>query len=172
MVDQQTQPSLSGLLDGLLVAHRNDIHAFSAGHLNESNLRKSEAEIHKPWASSQKPRPVVVPASHLQKHDDSMEHRQQYESMKSTMAAFSFGADAIPDMTTPRAQRRETKKPSRPRSRASGSRTSDDSRKSDRVLVEEIHLPEVMLARTMYNRPKGWVEHDMEAPISGERVSI
>ena len=160
MVEPQTS-SLRGLLDGLLIAHRHDIHAFSAGHLNESNLRKSEAEIHKPWKSSQKPKPVVVPASHMQHHKSSSHTPEYYESMKSTIAAFSMGADV-----TPRGQpQRKDKKQKR-----SDSETLTGSRKYDCVLVEEIHLPDVMLARTLYNRPNTWVEHDTETPIRGDQV--
>ena len=140
--------SLKGLLDGLLVSHRNDIHAFSGGHLNESNLKKPESSEHKPWRSSQKPRPILLSKSRLNQSSP-VDERRQFESMTSTMAAFSIGHNtSYTDISQfPKMKNDE----------------------HSRVLIEEIHLPEVMLARTMYKKPKAWVEHDLEAPISGER---
>ena len=50
--------SLREVLDGLLVAHRQDIHAYGAGHLNESNLVKpSESADRRSWPSAKKPSP-------------------------------------------------------------------------------------------------------------------
>ncbi len=50
-----TDRSLKELLDGLLLSQRQDIHAYSGGHLNESNLWKPpERATYSSWKSAKK----------------------------------------------------------------------------------------------------------------------
>ena len=80
MGDGKSARSLHQLLDSVLALQRQDIHAFSGGHLNESNLYKPDTvkAIHTGrWKSSQ-PR-KLPPVSHLVQAEG--HHRDQLVTM-------------------------------------------------------------------------------------------
>ena len=177
---------LGRLLNGLVVAQRQDIDAYSRGHLNENKLyRAPEMSGHQPWNSSQKKQirmrqksQIPPPAAAKGRSPTS-----RAEGMKHVMTNFSMGTSAhVPplppvskhktskDMYNQRSQvwtSVEDERLSTMQSTNSLDRFMRGSRPVDRrdnVLVEELSIPEMMLktpiSPSRVSRSKAWAEEE------------
>ncbi len=146
--------SLKQMLDGLTLAHRQDIHAFGGGHLNEANLAKPpEKATHKSWGSALKETPTLVPRGRLppKKPLDTT----NLNKMTKTMANFSLGTlGTIP--VPPLRKSEHTRISTKPHSSSTRSSKIASAQQASldkvngHVHIEELKLPEVMLAKTEY----------------------
>ena len=158
---------LRDILTGLDIAHRKDIHDYSGGHLNESNLAKHPTKTsYKSWDSSKQ---KSVPKLNLPSEPKSNYHQ---ERMKGTMANFSMGTSgALP--TGKKSQvpyrRQGTKGPVKV---ARGPSAGKYGKADDGVCVEELQPGELMLANSRYSRPKAWVEEDLKDDENYDMSSV
>ncbi|ELU18221.1 hypothetical protein CAPTEDRAFT_221744 [Capitella teleta] len=151
---------LHNILEGVLTAHRNDIHSYSSGHLNEANLyNPTKVTSKKPtWKKSTSCGPP--------KHQKSVLPGRQTAvtpGLEDTIMDFSFGTARAPlkVLHIPRGQ---------PSSSASSSLDVRDlqdnedvsmySKMNDGVLIEEVKLSDTMLTRAENYLTKGWVKED------------
>ena len=148
------EKSLREILDGLVVSQKQDIHAFSRGHLNEANLPKPpDRAKHQSWESATKPNIQLVPKGVLPPTKRNTLHE---DNMKKTILHFSVGTSGnanvpITGKANPTPVSRSTA--------VLGSRSkSRKSHNADGVLIEELTLPEALLAKTNYHNPKSKLE--------------
>lgn len=159
------QRPLHDLLEGLVISQRQDIHAYSGGHLNEANLYKPPAKraTQKTWKSADKPVPVL-----LKKSEIPTPAKKKYtvggEKMKNAMLGFSMGTTgSLPPVKEHRRSAKGAKKgPVRTISKESIGSEGSYSRADDGVLVEEIRAPDTLLNRSKFLKPQGWAEEDFK----------
>ena len=161
------EKSLKELLDGLIKSQKQDIHAFSAGHLNESNLPKPpEKASRKPWRAALKRSINLVPKSTI---PPSKRDTKREDAMMGTMLNFSIGTSGnayVPRKPKPTPV---SKAPTVLSNRTKSSTISQKSLKSDGVLIEELVLPEAMLLKTGYSDPKARLTRSFQA-LASERL--
>ena len=90
MAGSKSGRSLHQILDSVLALQRQDIHAYSSGHLNESNLYNPEAQKAirtGRWKSSQARK--LAPVSHPAENDNRRRDRLMLTQMKDILKEFS-----------------------------------------------------------------------------------
>ena len=150
--------SLRQLLDGLIISQKQDIHAYSGGHLNEANLPKPlDHYSYRSWTSAKKKIPSLLPPSKIPK--TSKKHAKPNDGMKDTLVKFSLGTTG----TLPPVKRKKSPKGTKgpvqcdlPKSAGVYSKTDDG------VLVEELRLPEYLLDTPRKSQTKAWAEEDLK----------
>lgn len=154
---------LHELLDGLLVSHRRDIHAFSGGHLNEANLPKPPNKAtHRSWTSAKKPQIRMQLRSH-DPRSAKKDGKKKEANMTDTMMHFSLGTSSkVPakHVQTKKKVSEVSQKPVMVQREDSAISQGSYSKRDDGVLVEEMGLSQTMLANCKYYSPKAWAEED------------
>ncbi len=142
--------SLSNLLDGLVLAQRQDIHAFSAGHLNESNLRKPKAATDsKSWKSAKKPVEKMVPKVAVPRAGITCNSK-----MQDALVNFTIGTAGNVVSSNSKSTKKKVLKPVAEREKGNMKlrkikvlKSKDNEQSAgteDGIFVEELVLPETM----------------------------
>ena len=155
---------LHALLDGILKSQRQDIHAFSGGHLNESNLYKPLSESSKKtWSSSKKPIPLMLKKSEMPPRK---RYSEEEERMKNTILNFSMGTTGVAGGSDRRSKKKSPKGTMKGPVKFDRSESVESegsyNKADDGVLVEEIRPPEALLPRSRFLKSQSWAEEDLK----------
>lgn len=131
--------SLTNLLDGLVLAQKQDIKAYSSGHLNESNLHRHKSEEKQTtWKSGKKSTESMLPKMTLPSVGKGK--KGSHDQMRDMMLSFCVGTEGnVSGVDKEKLDRKQ-----RLRAKGQGKTPNRDSKP---VLVEELTLPETMLPK-------------------------
>lgn len=146
MTTKHSARKLHRLLDALESAHKQDVHDYASGHLNESRLWKAcELSKRKPWSAAQKEAPTKLQRSKL--FQSSTDDDDQIKVMNNVLYDFSVGTTgSLPPskiVANKRVVSTKMKGSKRPDCSSAGSLYSQ--LEDDGVLVEELQPQELMM---------------------------
>ncbi|XP_068698111.1 uncharacterized protein C6orf118-like isoform X1 [Montipora foliosa] len=144
--------SLKNLLETVYEVHRKDIKTYTSGHLNLSKLLKPPDDRHKRWESSDKPPIRLKPPSHqvdLPVRKGELSSRDlRHKTMADRLVEFSLG----PVRQVAQTSKLNPEESEKDQHTIKEETTGGSKLTKDRVYVEELRLPEIMIPLT---RPKG-----------------
>ncbi|XP_073229884.1 uncharacterized protein C6orf118-like [Porites lutea] len=163
--NKRESSSLKNLLETVYEVHRKDIKTYTSGHLNSSKLLKPPEARHKRWETADKPPIRLKPPCRLTdlpvRKGELSATELRHKTMADRLVEFSLGP--VRNLPLRNELRTDSEGFKETSIMANEESSKSDKLTGDKVLVEELRLPEIMIpavtkTKALTSREKSKVE--------------